>query len=127
MRKHSGPLRPISFSRSLVALALYLLGFAGVLAMVCWLYLFPAMRAAASAIEHHDMQQKKTLAATALLMLFVVLFVLFAGLVLAFRMGRFFFPRPTPPRNKPTQYVDAWEESGRRMNAADLPADEDGE
>jgi hypothetical protein len=42
-------------------------------------------------------------------------------------MGRFFFPRPQPPRAKPTEYVDAWEESGRRLNAADLPADEEDE
>ena len=118
--------RSPGLGRSLVAILLYLLGFAAVLMLVCWLYLFPAVRAAASAIEHHDPRQKRELAATASLVLVVVLFVLFAGLLLAFRMGRFFFPRPRPPRAKPTQYVDAWEESGRRVNAADLPRD-DGE
>jgi len=119
--------RPLGFRRSLVAIVLYLIGFAGVLVAVCWLYLFPAIRAAASAIQHHDPQQKKELAATASLILFVVLFVLFAGLLLAFRMGRFFFPRPAPPRTKPTEYVDAWEEAGRRMNADDLPRDDEAE
>jgi hypothetical protein len=116
-----------SFRRALIAIILYLSGFAGVLMLVCWRYLFPAIRAAASAIEHHDPQQKRELAATASLVLVVVLFVLFAGLLLTFRMGRFFFPRPHPPRAKPTEYVDAWEESGRRINAADLPPDDEGE
>jgi Trk-type K+ transport system membrane component len=125
-RDPSQPQSP-SFSRLLVAIVLYLSGFAGVLMLVCWLYLFPAIRAAASAIEHHDPRQKKELAATASLVLVVVLFVLFAGLLLAFRMGRFFFPRPQPPRAKPTEYSDAWEESGRRMNVADLPRDDEEE
>ena len=59
-------------------------------------------------------QEKKQLAAFARLMLAVVLFVLFAGLLIAFRIGRFFIPRPLPGRNK-TEYADAWAESGRRM------------
>ena len=67
-------------------------GFAAVLVAVCRIYLFPALRAAASA----DPQQQRQLAATAWLILAVVLFVLFAGLLLAFRVGRFFFPRPPP-------------------------------
>ena len=119
--------RQFSFRRALVAIVLYLSGFAGVLMLVCWLYLFPAIRAAASAIERHDALQKKELAATASLILVLVLFVLFAGLLLAFRMGRFFFPRPAPPRTKPTEYVDAWEEAGRRMNNDDLPPDDQAE
>jgi hypothetical protein len=125
MRRAITHTRAPGFSRSLVGLVAYLAGFAVVLVVVCWLYLFPAIRAAASAIEHHDLRQKRELAATASLILFVVLFVLFAGLLLAFRVGRFFFPRPPVPRRTPTQYVDAWEESGRRVNAADLPTDED--
>jgi cytochrome b561 len=108
-------------------MVLYLAGFAGVLVLVCWRYLIPAVRAAASAIERHDPRQKQELAATASLILVVVLFVLFAGLMLAFRMGRFFFPRPPTPRTKPTQYVDAWAESGRRVNAADLSRDDEEE
>ena len=56
------------------------------------------------------------------LLLFVLLFILFAGLVLTFRFGRFFFPRPTAPRTK-TQYVDAWAESARRMPVP--PADDE--
>jgi hypothetical protein len=125
MRRDPSQLRQPSFRRSLVAMLLYLIGFVAVLVVVCWRYLIPAVSAAASAIERHDPRQKKELAATASLILVVVLFVLFAGLLLAFRMGRFFFPRPRPPRPKPTEYVDAWEESGRRMNVADLPPEDE--
>ena len=49
-----------------------------------------------------------------LLLLFVLLFILFVGIVMTFRFGRLFFPRPTEPRTK-TQYTDAWAESGKRM------------
>jgi hypothetical protein len=125
MRKELHQPRYPGLSRSLVAILVYLVGFAAVLVVVCRRYLIPAVSAAASAIERHDLQQRKELAATASLILAVVLFVLFAGLLLAFRMGRFFFPPQRPPRQKPTQYVDAWEESGRRMSVADLPPDDE--
>ena len=59
-------------------------------------------------------------------MLIVVLFVLFAGLVLTFRLGRFLFPRQPTARAKPTEYVDAWAEAGRRMKTPG-DGDDDGE
>lgn len=55
------------------------------------------------------------------LVLFVLLFILFVGIVLTYRFGRLFFPRPTEPRTK-TQYTDAWAESGKRMQVP--PEDE---
>lgn len=93
----------------------FLAGFAALLVMVCYGYLFPAMRA------FHDAppQQKQQLAATGRLMLAVVLFILIAGLVLAFRLGRFFLPRHRRSAS-PTQYTDAWAEAGRRVK---LPPD----
>ena len=48
----------------------------------------------------------------------LVLFILFVGLMMTFRIGRFFFPRSTPPPAK-TQYVDAWAESGTRISVPD--------
>ena len=57
----------------------------------------------------------------------MVLFVLFAGLLLSFRVGRFFFPRPTPAPRRRTEYVDAWVESGRRMTADGGTAEGPGE
>src|SRR5688572_8496327 len=68
-------------------------------------------------------QEKRSLQAWYRLLMFVLLFILFAGLVLTFRFGRLFFPRPTSPRTQ-TQYVDAWAESARRMQ---VPEDSDGD
>ena len=59
-------------------------------------------------------EELRTLQAWYRLLMFVLLFILFAGVVLTFRFGRLFFPRATAPRTK-TQYVDAWAESARRM------------
>ena len=59
-------------------------------------------------------EEKRRLVAWYRLLLTVVLFILFAGLVLTVRIGRFFFPRPTTPRVR-TKHVDAWAESAKRM------------
>jgi hypothetical protein len=66
-------------------------------------------------------EEKRSLQAWYRLLLFVLLFILFAGVVLTYRFGRLFFPRPTTPRTQ-TQYVDAWAESARRMQ---VPPDEE--
>jgi hypothetical protein len=109
--------------RAALPVVLFLVGFAAVLVAVCRLYLLPALRAAASA----DPQQRRQLGATAWLVMAVVLFVLFAGLLLTFRVGRFFFPRPAPPARGRTEYVDAWAESGRRMTAGESHQEDAGE
>src|SRR5690242_14433068 len=96
--------------RTYTAIAVYLVVFALlVLALVKW-YLVPGLRAAQYA--NHDEREK--LAANALLVLIVVLFALLAGLLLTFRVGRFFFPRPTPPRNQ-TQYTETRAEYAQRL------------
>lgn len=66
-------------------------------------------------------EEKRSLQAWYRLLLFVLLFILFAGLVLTFRFGRLFFPRATAQRTQ-TPYVDAWAESARRMEVP--PAEE---
>jgi hypothetical protein len=96
--------------RSPLAVLAYLAGFAGLLVIVSHFYLIPALKAAHNA----DPARRKVLAADAMLILAVVLFVLLLGLLITFRIGRFFRPRPPTPA-KPTAYVDAWKESGRRM------------
>jgi hypothetical protein len=78
--------------------------------------IIPGMEAARQASP----QEKRTLVAWYRLLLAVLLFILFAGIVLTFRFGRLFFPRPSAPRSK-TQYVDAWAESARRL---DVPPDD---
>lgn len=108
------PRRP---GRTLTAVVVYLVLFGLVVAGVSWFYLLPALNKAHAASP----EEKKRLAGQALLVMIVVLFVLLAGLVLTFRVGRFFFPRPVAPRRK-TEYVDAWSESAKRMKTP--PADE---
>jgi O-antigen/teichoic acid export membrane protein len=104
--------------RMLLRAVAFLGVFAIILVLVVNLYLIPAMTAAKDA----DVKQRHELAAYATLILVVVLFVLFAGLLLTFRIGRFFFPRPPIPPRKPTEYVDAWAEAGRR---APVPEEEE--
>ena len=88
----------------------FLLGFAVLIVVISDWYLLPALDAARQAAP----AERKTLAAHARLLLAIVLFILVAGILLTFRFGRFFLPRQRE-RNKPTQYVDAWAESARRV------------
>ena len=100
--------------RTYVAVVVYLLCFTVLLIVISKDYLLPAMEASRNASP----QEKRQLAAYARLMLTVVLFVLFGGLLVAFRIGRFFIPPPVTTRKK-TEYVDAWAESGRRASVGD--------
>jgi len=71
-------------------------------------------------------EQKRSIQAWYRLVLCVLLFILFAGIVLTFRFGRLFFPRATAPRTQ-TQYVDAWAESARRIQVPPAGEEEDEE
>jgi hypothetical protein len=90
----------ILFSLGLIALTYY--------------YLLPAHRAFLQAKQDNDKPGLHAISATSALLMAVVLIILITGLLLTFRIGRLFFPRNSPPRTK-TQYVDAWAESGKRM------------
>lgn len=105
------PFRP---ARSALAVLCYLVGFVALLLIVSRFYLLPAI----AAMHDADPQRRKVLAAHAMLILALVLFVLLMGLLLTFRIGRFFRPR-LQDRPKPTAYVDAWAESGRRLKTPD--------
>jgi hypothetical protein len=94
------------------ALILYLLSFGVLVAVISHYYLIPAMRAFGEATT----RERKLLSASSLLLMSVVLFILGVGLLLTFRVSRFFFPRPSD-RRRQTRYVDAWAEAGRRMEA----------
>jgi len=98
-------------------LALYVMG----VAALAYYYFLPATRALMAAKENQDLHGQRAIGATATLLLIVVLLVLVSGIVITFRVGRYFFPRKIPPRTT-TRYVDAWAESGKRM--ATPPADE---
>src|SRR5271170_3534139 len=101
-------LRPNRQARTYVRVIVYLLGFVVLLLVVWHSYLAPAIDAA----QHADIKGKKTLQAVSQLMLALVLVYLLIGLILVFRVGRFFFPRPGPgPQRTKTKFVDAWTEA----------------
>jgi hypothetical protein len=106
--------------RTYWAVLLFFLGFAALITLVSFYYLLPAMDAALDATP----RQKRGLVAYSWLLLAIVLFILFVGLMMTFRFGRFFQPRTTPPPSK-TKYVDAWAESGKRMSVPAAEADND--
>jgi len=93
------------------AVLAFMLTFAALVVVVSYYYLLPAMEAASDATD----KEKRGLVAYSRLLLTVILFVLFVGLWMTFRVGRFFFPRGQREGRVKTQYVDAWAESARRM------------
>jgi len=109
-------------ARTIIAVVVYLVSFGLLLLLVSKAYLIPALVAKQGATAEH----KKVLQAYSLLVMAVLLFVLLMGLLITFRIGRFFFPRRRDPM-KPTQYVDAWKEAGRRMQVPEENEDEDEE
>jgi hypothetical protein len=104
------------------ALIVFLAAFFVLLLIVVNYYLLPAMQV----VKQATPTEKRWLQAASALLLAVVLFVLGVGLVMVFRVGRFFLPHPHGQRTE-TKYIDAWAESAKRVkigSAAD--ADEDG-
>src|SRR5689334_9117056 len=101
------------------AMIVFLAAFFVVLIVVSDYYLLPAMQIAPRATP----TEKRWLSAASALLLAVVLFVLGAGLVMVFRVGRFFLPRSQGQRTE-TKYVDAWAESARRVQVEPRRADD---
>src|SRR4051812_8804195 len=99
---------------------IFMLAFAALIAIVSRYYLIPAMLAAKDA----TVREKRWLMATSRLLMVVILFVIGAGIVLTFRVGRFFFPRYSRPARTRTQYVDAWAESAKRVQVPDEPEEQ---
>src|SRR4051812_22984623 len=91
---------PMRAGRTYIAVTIYLLVFALLVVVLSHFYLIPALKAS----HHATPREREKLAAGALLVLLVVLFGLGAGLLLTFRIGRWFFPSATK-RAKPTRYV----------------------
>ena len=92
---------PYRLSRAIWGVAIYLIGFLILLFVVSKYYLIPAFVAEQGATP----EQRRILVAHSWLILALVLFVLFVGLLLTFRVGRFFFPTPrerTSPLNTST-------------------------
>lgn len=110
MRPRSGRLH--------IAVLIFLAAFAAFLVFLSSYYLLPALEAFRDA----DRTGRKAISATSTLLLAVLLFSLVAGILLTFRIGRFFFPRNSPPRSR-TKYVDVWSEAGKRIKTP--PEDDD--
>jgi len=96
---------------------LFLGCFTGLLIFLTSIYLVPAM----DAYRVGTPMERRQIDAYSTLLLTVVLLILLSGLILTFRIGRFFFPRDLPKRTK-TKYVDVWTEAGRRLEVP--PRDE---
>src|SRR5436309_515343 len=78
-----------------------------VFTIVAFVVAFYALKPGAAAAQTASYTGKRHLVAWYSLLLTILLFCLVVGIVIFLRIGRFFFPRPTPPRIQ-TEYVDAW-------------------
>jgi hypothetical protein len=87
----------------------FLLFFAVLVVFMSNYYLIPAMSASQSATQ----PAREHLRAQAALLLTIMLVILLSGLVLTFKVHRFFLPRKWEPRSR-TKYVDVWAEAGKR-------------
>jgi len=96
------------------AVLAFLLGFLALLVFVCFYYLLPALRV----YQHASHADQQRLRAWSTLLLAILLVMLLCGLILTFRIGRFFFPRADRRRTH-TRYVDVWAEAGRRFQPPD--------
>ena len=98
----------------------FMVAFAVLIAFVSRYYLIPAISAAKDATP----REKRWLMASSRLLLAVILFIIVAGIFMTFRVGRFFFPRYSRPPRSPTQYIDAWAESAKRLQEPDDDVEE---
>jgi len=96
--------------RTIPAVLGFLLLFGLLVLGVSRIYLIPCLEAA----KTMDRPERRKLAANALLVLMLMLTLLTVGLLVTFRISRFFFPRPLSPRTR-TKVVDAWAEAGKRI------------
>jgi hypothetical protein len=106
--------------RSLWATVAFLGAFGALIVIVANYFLIPAADAARTA----DTVGKRQLSAVAMLLLAILLVIMLIGLLMTFRIRRFFQPAEPATRTK-TEHIDAWAESARRMTAPPTDDDED--
>jgi hypothetical protein len=108
--------------RTLVGVIAYLLGFAALLLLELHYFLRPALMIG----SHADPLSRQKLHALAWLMFSIILVYLVSGLILVFRVGRFFFPREElTGRRVRTPHIDIWAEAGKRIKLdEDEPTDD---
>jgi len=95
--------------RSIWATIAFLGGFAALITFISLYYLIPALEAANNA----DPAQRKALSAYSTLLMALVLVLLGIGIILVFRIRRFFLSSGS---HEKTKYVDAWAEAGKRLD-----------
>jgi uncharacterized membrane protein YdjX (TVP38/TMEM64 family) len=95
--------------RSLLVTVIYLAGFALLILWLARYYLLPAY----ATLDGATPEERQWLSAWSILLMSVVLVLLITGLILTFRVGRYFLPREGKPSR--TDYPDAWQESARRL------------
>ena len=98
----------------------FVAGFSALIVIVFHYFLVPAAAAAKSA----DLAGKRQLSAVSMLMLVILLFIMLIGLLMTFRVRRFFQPSQSGAPTK-TQHIDAWAESARRMTVPPEEAADD--
>jgi hypothetical protein len=96
--------------RTLVGVVAFFVLFTVLLLMVYKFYTIPWIAEA----QHASKSHLRKMSAEALLLMCVLLAILFAGLLVTFRISRFFVQPPAQKRC-PTKVVDAWGEAGKRM------------
>ena len=113
--------------RTIFAVLCFLTLFMIIVLLVSKFYIEPSMEVA-SHLNRNDPQQLKerhAIAAHGMLVMMLLLTLLVIGLLMTFRISRFFFPRPTVPRTR-TRVIDAWAEAGKRLeHAGDETEDKD--
>jgi hypothetical protein len=102
------------------AVLVFLLGFMALVVFVSFYYLLPALKV----YQHASHADRQRLRAWSTLLLAILLVMLLCGLVLTFRIGRFFFPR-ADHRRVHTRYVDVWAEAGKRFEAPEDSEEEE--
>jgi hypothetical protein len=98
--------------QSVWAFIAFLALFVVLLLIVCHWYLLPALGVFYD--KGIDKAGKQLLSAQAMLLMTLLLLIFGAMMLLLFRLGRIFFPRPWKKRTQ-TKYVDAWAEAGKRF------------
>jgi Ca2+/H+ antiporter len=109
-----------SSGRTIIAVLSFLLLFTILLVLVNHYYVIPGIEAQ----KHMDHAGRRKLAANAMLVMILMLTLLVVGLLITFRISRFFFPRPMSPRTR-TKVIDAWMEAGKRMEKESVEGESD--
>ncbi len=118
-RGGKGPRPLLRGGRSVAGVIGFFVLFTLLLLLVYRFYMIPWIAEAQHATKSH----LRKMSAEALLLMCVLLAILFSGLLVTFRISRFFV-EPSSGKRSSTKVVDAWTEAGKRLEN-DPPADDE--